>query len=106
MTLDEYAEKLGFNVCYTNVKSGEVNHTRKVIFLPQCHSAKRQHQFCHEIGHCIIAKYLTPKINNITHEVLAWVVGVFVCIKCRENIKGYFSECVRCLKTHLRNNSR
>jgi hypothetical protein len=99
--LEKYAKQLGYNTCYTNnYKFSHVNLTRKCVFIKPNYSLQRDHQFAHEIGHIIIFRYFYK--GKMIDEALAWIVGLYVCIRCRVELKGFFKEMVRCLKTYMK----
>ncbi len=98
--LEKYAKQLGYNTCYTNsYKFSHVNFTRKCVFIKPNYSLQRDHQFAHEIGHIILFKRFYG--SKIINEILSWIVGLYVCVRCKVKLKGFFKEMMRCVRTYV-----
>lgn len=111
MKFEKYIEKYGYRITYIPWGlSAYVNHTQKIIFIQCTYSLKRQHQLCHEIGHVIIQtniKILKATKNQkslkiIINEILAWIIGFYICIIMNVEKTGFFTESIRCLKSHFK----
>ena len=102
MSIESFAKKLGYKICYTNVKSSHVNHTLKCIFTFQNNCSIQHFQLSHELGHCVIYRITKNAKKSFLNELMAWIIGLYVCFKCKIKSKGFFKEATKCLKTYIK----
>jgi len=98
--LESITIKRGYKIYNCPLNGSIANHTQKIIRLNACITDERNIKLSHELGHIYIFKIW--KWFVVINELMAWIVGYFICKRNKVNTKGFWKIVNKSLKTYIK----
>lgn len=93
-----YYEKSLLGNC-SNIKNSSISIKKDI-------SLSDLADFSHEIGHCVLyriqKKIIRNKIYVLIIEFIAWIIGLYICLKNKTYINGFVKRCLKCLFSYIK----